>query len=162
MINFAIMIDQIFSELSFLLLAGCVNSSSTNTSAVSSQSVWSFSSLRLGAVSSATTDSSMPVEVQGIELSPPPYNTSTLDTGAIAAWLTSGSWLVPASILSGGGCSTNTSAPAPFLKLHNITMLVEPKSLVLLQQALCAAIAAAAVPPNLDILQVRAGLLTCE
>jgi hypothetical protein len=125
--------------------------------------VWNFSSLLLAAVNStgnSTGDSSMPADVQGIVLSPPPYNSSTPGAGTAAAWLASGDWLVPLSILPGGGCTNNTSLTAPVLKLNNITMLVEPQSLTRVQQALCAVTStAAAFPSTLDILKVCAGLM---
>jgi hypothetical protein len=126
--------------------------------------VLSFSSLLLAAASSNSTNISSANStetdqalVQGLVLQTYPGNaSSTNNPAAIAAWLASGSWLVPDLLQTQGACSTSGQPvnSSPSLVLHNITVLVDPQSLARVQQALCTAAAAGLMPPNLDVIQV--------
>jgi hypothetical protein len=95
-----------------------------------------------------------------------PVGANTSNATAAAAWLASGSWITPQALLPQAACSWNSStattatAVALSLSLRNVTMLVDPQSLAQIQQALCIVAAAAAIPYNLDVTQVK--MLACE
>jgi hypothetical protein len=102
----------------------------------------------------------------------PPLDPSNMSAAAAAAWLGSGAWLVPAGLAnvtqspstSGIACGPGISAASghgPYLSLHNLTMLVNPQSLMLVQQALCIAAASPAAAP-LSTLVGKVGIRRCS
>jgi hypothetical protein len=102
---------------------------------------WSFSSLVLAA---AEGDG-------GLALVPPPASNVTTNSGAAAAWLASGDWLLPQAFINLWSSYANTSAASAIrLALSNINMVVAPQSLAVIQQAL-SLVGAAAV----NVTQVR-------
>jgi hypothetical protein len=154
---------------SLCLAEGKVCNQTSTSQGGGSQTELSFSSLVLAAVSSndsAISQNNTDPHVQGLLLQAPPNggaSSSNATAATAAAWLASGSWLVPQALQQhAAACSTPGSPPAAaaltFLQ-HHVTMLVDPQSLAQIQQALCTAAAAAAIPSNLDVTQVRAAYM---
>jgi hypothetical protein len=107
---------------------------------------------------SAISQNNTDPHVQGLALqAPPDGGANTSNATAASAWLASGSWLVPQALLPQAG--SPPVAAVLSLSLHNVTMLVDPQSLAQIQQALCTAAAAAAIPSNLDVDQVQAACI---
>jgi hypothetical protein len=67
----------------------------------------------------------------GLTLLPPPTINSTSDAGAAAAWLASGDWLLPQALYL-----PSDYGNGKHLTINNVTMVVAPQSLALVQQAL--------------------------
>jgi hypothetical protein len=165
--------------------ASAADSNSTANNPTTWPSTWSFSSLLLAASSnqsaSNSSDGSSPAQgngpsdatagIEGMLLLRPPLDPNNMSAVAAAAWLDSGAWLVPEGLAnvtqspsaSGAACGPSISAASShgrYLSLRNLTMLVNPQSLMLVQQALC--IAAASPAAFLSVLVVEVCVRHCS